>query len=322
MKIHIVPVSFITSVLTVALLAGSAAAQPAQPAESSVTLKDAFRDKFKIGAAINRTIATGTSVRADNVDRTLEQVQADAAHIIKQFNQISPENDLKWQLIHPTAGPDGYNWDPADAYVNFGVTNKMYIVGHTLVWHGQTPNWVFQGNSPPPVEDPNAGGARRGRGIGFSGPRASREELLERMRDHIHTVVGRYKGKIQTWDVVNEALADGGEDVLRNSLWRQIIGPDFIAKAFEYAHEADPDAVLRYNDYGLENPAKRGKLLTLIKSLRRRPPRETSKPGQTPGGSQPCPSGSGTGAGLGASCLSSAGSTTLHAASCGADPKR
>ena len=87
------------------------------------------------------------------------------------------------------------------------------------------------------------------------------------MRDHIHTVVGRYKGKIQTWDVVNEALADGGEDVLRNSLWRQIIGPDFIAKAFEYAHEADPDAVLRYNDYGLENPAKRGKLLTLIKSL-------------------------------------------------------
>ena len=157
--------------LTVALLAGSAAAQPAQPAESSVTLKDALRDRFKIGAAINRTIATGASVRADNVDRTLEQVQADAAHIIKQFNQISPENDLKWQLIHPTAGPDGYNWDPADAYVNFGVTNKMYIVGHTLVWHGQTPNWVFQGNSPPPVEDPNAGGARRGRGIGFSGPR-------------------------------------------------------------------------------------------------------------------------------------------------------
>ena len=87
------------------------------------------------------------------------------------------------------------------------------------------------------------------------------------MHDHIHTVVGRYKGKIKVWDVVNEAIADGGTNILRNSLWLQIIGPDFIAKAFQYAHEADPDAILRYNDYGLENPAKRRKLITLIKSL-------------------------------------------------------
>jgi endo-1,4-beta-xylanase len=87
------------------------------------------------------------------------------------------------------------------------------------------------------------------------------------MRDHIHTVVGRYKGKIKAWDVVNEAIADGGTNILRNSLWLEIIGPDFIAKAFEYAHEADPDAILRYNDYGLENPSKRRKLITLIKSL-------------------------------------------------------
>jgi endo-1,4-beta-xylanase len=88
------------------------------------------------------------------------------------------------------------------------------------------------------------------------------------MREHIHTVVGRYKGKVKVWDVVNEAVADGsGTNVLRNSLWLEIIGPDFIAKAFQYAHEADPDAILRYNDYGLENPAKRKKLITLIKSL-------------------------------------------------------
>jgi endo-1,4-beta-xylanase len=88
------------------------------------------------------------------------------------------------------------------------------------------------------------------------------------MRDHIHTVVGRYKGKIKSWDVVNEALADGtGTNVLRNSLWLEIIGPDFIAKAFQYAHEADPDAILRYNDYGLENPAKRKRLAALIQSL-------------------------------------------------------
>src|SRR5260221_683066 len=100
------------------------------------------------------------------------------------------------------------------------------------------------------------------------GPRAARDELLARMSNHIHTVVGRYKGKIKSWDVVNEALADGGgTNVLRNSLWLQIIGPDFIAKAFQYAHEADPDAILRYNDYGLENPAKRRKLIALIKSL-------------------------------------------------------
>jgi endo-1,4-beta-xylanase len=87
------------------------------------------------------------------------------------------------------------------------------------------------------------------------------------MREHIHTVVGRYKGKIKVWDVVNEALSDGGTNILRNSLWLEIIGPDFIAKAFEYAHEADPNAILRYNDYSLENPAKRRKLIALIKSL-------------------------------------------------------
>jgi endo-1,4-beta-xylanase len=170
--------------------------------------------------------------------------------------------------------------------VNFGMSNHMYIVGHTLVWHGQTPNWVFQGTNLPPgttnVATPapdtttNAagtngpGGRRGGRGFGrggFSGPRASREELLQRMHDHIQTVVGRYKGKIKVWDVVNEALADGGTNTLRDSLWTQIIGPDFIAKAFEYAHEADPDAILRYNDYSLENPGKRQKLIKLIKSL-------------------------------------------------------
>jgi endo-1,4-beta-xylanase len=89
------------------------------------------------------------------------------------------------------------------------------------------------------------------------------------MRDHIHTVVGRYKGRIKAWDVVNEALADGGgTNILRSSLWLEIIGPDYLAKAFQYAHEADPEAVLRYNDYGLENPVKRRKLITLIRSLR------------------------------------------------------
>ncbi len=87
------------------------------------------------------------------------------------------------------------------------------------------------------------------------------------MREHIHTVVGRYKGKVKVWDVVNEALSDNGPEVLRRSPWSVIIGPDFIAKAFEYAHEADPEAILRYNDYGLENPVKRSKLMKLVQSL-------------------------------------------------------
>lgn len=254
-------ITLLTSVLLAVSTTVRAADQP--------TLKDAYKNDFYVGVAINRTIASGDSVRAN---RTLEQVQGDIAAVKEQFNQISPENDLKWQLIHPREGADGYNFGPADAYVNFGLSNHMYIVGHTLVWHSQTPNWVFAGTNPPPVVTNAAGvdapgGRRFGRGFGFNGPRASREELLERMREHIHTVVGRYQGKIQAWDVVNEAIADGGTNVLRNSLWLEIIGPDFIAKAFEYAHEADPDAILRYNDYGLENPAKRKKLISLIKSL-------------------------------------------------------
>ena len=237
------------------------------------TLKDAYKDHFVVGVAINRTIATDTAVRADNVNRTIEEVRKDTAIVLEQFNQISPENDLKWQLIHPRQGGEGYDFGPADAFVNFGVSNNMYIVGHTLVWHGQTPSWVFQGTNPPPVVAVNTNvagtnGRRFGGGPGrFTGPRASREELLARMREHIHTVVGRYKGKIKYWDVVNEALADGGTNVLRNSLWLEIIGPEFIAKAFQYAHEADPDAILRYNDYGLENSTKRRKLITLIKEL-------------------------------------------------------
>jgi len=294
-----------SSVVTVLLLAGVlTGCVSGTKSKSPPTLKAAYKHHFYVGVAINRTIATGTAVQADNVNRTQKQVDKDVALVKEQFNQISPENDLKWPMIHPEEGTNGYDFGPADAYVNFGLSNHMYIVGHTLVWHGATPGWVFAGtnmppgvtNAPAPVPAPapalvtatNATGTNafaggrggRGRGFGgrgfggggfgrggFSGPRASREELLQRMHDHIMTVVGRYKGKIKVWDVVNEAIADGGTNILRNSPWSQIIGPDFIAKAFQYAHEADPQAILRYNDYSLENPAKRHKLITLIKSL-------------------------------------------------------
>jgi len=268
-----------TSLLTLAVIAITTTVISA---DKAVTLKDTFREHFLVGTAVNRGIVT----RGAGFRRSAEQSAQDIALVKEQFNQISPENDLKWQMIHSREGAGGYEFGAADAFVNFGLSNKMYIVGHTLVWHGQTPNWVFAGTNPPPT-NANAnvaantntpatnqfGRGRFGGGFGggfgrYNGPRASRDELLQRMREHIHTVVGRYKGKIKCWDVVNEAIADGGgTNILRNSLWLEIIGPDFIAKAFEYAHEADPDAVLRYNDYGLENAAKRKKLITLIKSL-------------------------------------------------------
>jgi endo-1,4-beta-xylanase len=267
------PIAF-TLVLVAGLLGFGAAAKAA---EKSLTLRDAFQEYFAVGTAVNRSMVTGSAA----FRRSAEENAKDVALLKEQFNQITAENDMKWQLIHPREGADGYDFGPADAFVNFGLSNRMQIVGHTLVWHSQTPNWVFAGTNPPPAAATNAapgasastnapGRNRPGRGwFGrFNGPRASRDELLQRMRDHIHTVVGRYKGKVKVWDVVNEALADGnGTNVLRNSLWLEIIGPDFIAKAFHYAHEADPDAVLRYNDYGLENPAKRKRLSALIKEL-------------------------------------------------------
>ncbi len=252
------------------------------PAETPPTLKDAYKAHFLIGAAVNRTVATG---RGSGGFRSPELVGSDISLTKEQFNQISPENDLKWASIHPREGAGGYDFGPADAYVDFGIKNHMVIVGHTLVWHGQTPSWVFAGTTPPvdagkaaaetppPPPNgvaPNPAGRRYSRtagGYATYGPFATRDELLRRMREHIHTVVGRYRGKIKVWDVVNEAIADGGPNVLRSSPWQAIIGPDFIAKAFQYAHEADPDAILRYNDYGLENPAKRQKLITLIKEL-------------------------------------------------------
>ncbi len=287
----------IALLVLIGVIAGciSISADPAASA-APTTLKDAYKDYFYIGVAINRLIATGkTDVQADNARRTPELLEKDIALVKTQFNSIVNENDLKPALIHPNPGPDGYNFGPADAFVKFGEDNHMYIVGHCLVWHSQVPGWFFQGTStdtsevsapatppvpPAPPADANAtragrrggrggfGGGGFGRGGFNSGPRATRDELIERMRDHIHTVVGRYKGKIKVWDVVNEALADGGGDqILRNSPWTQIIGDDFIALAFKFAHEADPDAILRYNDYGLENRAKREKLKKLIKQL-------------------------------------------------------
>ncbi len=196
---------------------------------AQTSLKEAFKDYFLIGAAMNKA-------------QIFEKDSVGAGIVKTQFNTISPENTLKWESVHPKPGK--YDFETPDAYVKFGEKHKMFIVGHALVWHNQTPDWVFKDEK---------------------GNLVSRDELLKRMREHIKTVVGRYKGKIKGWDVVNEALNDDG--TMRQSLWFKIIGEDFIEKAFEYAHEADPKAELYYNDYSLELPAKRQGAIALIKKL-------------------------------------------------------
>jgi endo-1,4-beta-xylanase len=211
-------------------VAALAAATPIGSARQQPSLKDAFKDHFKIGAALNR--------------RQFFETDARGAAIVKtHFNSITPENVLKWALVHPE--PARYDFQAPDRFVEFGEKHGMFIVGHTLVWHNQTPRWVFQD--------------ARGASI-------NREELLKRLREHILTVVGRYKGRIKGWDVVNEALNQDG--TMRQSPWLKIIGEDYLALAFQFAHEADPGAELYYNDYDLELPAKRAGAVALIKKLK------------------------------------------------------
>ena len=217
---------------TKAGLAASAAliATLAATAQTPASLKEAYKDAFVVGAAINNAQITGQDSRGDAI-------------ISEQFDSISPENVLKWERVHPEPGT--YAFDLPDQYVAFGEKHHMFIVGHCLVWHSQVPAWVFRDDK---------------------GNLVDRETLLKRMHDHIQTVVGRYKGRIQSWDVVNEALNDDG--TLRQSPWLKIIGEDYIEKAFQYAHEADPQAQLTYNDYSLENEAKRKGAVALIAKLK------------------------------------------------------
>jgi endo-1,4-beta-xylanase len=189
------------------------------------SLKDIFEGKFMVGCALSRTFFLDTQL------------------ITKHFNTVTPENCMKWESIHPS--PGRYTFGDADALVNFAEENGMAVIGHTLIWHQQTPEWVFKDEQ---------------------GKDLTREALLERMKEHIYTVVGRYKGRVKGWDVVNEAIDDSG-GVLRYSPWRRIIGDDYIEWAFRFAHEADPDAELYYNDYSTTDPVKREAIYNLVKGL-------------------------------------------------------
>ncbi|WHY02840.1 endo-1,4-beta-xylanase [Neobacillus sp. DY30] len=186
------------------------------------SLSKVYEASFNIGAAVN-----------------LRTIESQKDLLRKHFNSITAENDMKFIEIQPVEGQ--FTFEKADQLAAFAKENGMKMRGHTLVWHNQTPEWVFEG--------------------------ADRETLLQRMKEHITAVMNRYKGTIFCWDVVNEAVTDEGTELLRSTKWLEIIGEDYIEKAFEFAHEADPAALLFYNDYNESNPEKREKIYKLVKSL-------------------------------------------------------
>ena len=208
----------------IALIAASVAAMDVPP------LKSLAPPGLRIGAALNQAQIEGTDA-------------ASLAIVTQHFNSITSENILKWALVHPE--PARYDFAASDRFVSLGQAHDMLIVGHTLVWHQQTPAWVF---------------------TDASGKQADRAAVLDRMRAHITAVVGRYRGRIHAWDVVNEALEEDG--TLRRTPWLAAIGDDYIARAFALAREADPNAELYYNDYNLWKPAKRAGAIALVNRLR------------------------------------------------------
>ena len=192
-------------------------------------LKDYYKNYFPVGVAVSPW-----ALKSD-----------EASLVLQQFNSLTPENAMKMGPIHPQE--NAYNWNGADSIVAFAQRNKLRVRGHTLCWHNQTPSWIFKD---------------------ASGNTVTKEVLLQRLKDHITAVVSRYKGKIYAWDVVNEAISDRPDEYLRNSQWLRICGDEYIAKAFQWAHEADPDALLFYNDYNEISPVKRDKIFRLVKGLK------------------------------------------------------
>lgn len=199
-------------------------------------LKDAYKDYFTIGVSVNDFNVT---------------VPEQMALILQEFNSITAENVMKPGEIHPADGV--WNWEAADRVADFCRQNGIRLRGHCLCWHSQFCDWMFTDKKGRPV---------------------SKEVFYQRLREHIHTVVNRYKDIVYCWDVVNEAMADqafafpGQEpDPYRNSRLYQLCGDEFIAKAFEFAHEADPDAQLFYNDYNAADPGKRDRIYNMVKKM-------------------------------------------------------
>jgi endo-1,4-beta-xylanase len=190
-------------------------------------LKDAFKDRLVIGSVLDS-----------------RRSPMEIALAITHFSAITPENSMKPMFVQPTEGR--FHFADGDRIVELAQKSSATPIGHCLVWHEQTPRWFFQGPDGQP---------------------AGRELALARLREHIATVVGHYKGRVKQWDVVNEAISDTKDELLRQSPWLKAIGEDYIAEAFRAAHEADPDAILIYNDYNIEQRDKRRKALQLLRSL-------------------------------------------------------
>lgn len=193
------------------------------------SLKSTFEGDFLIGTALGASHIIGSN-------------EEEAELIRKEFNSLTPENVMKWALIHPE--PDSFNFELPDKLVALAEKNNQKVFGHTLIWHSQVPDWLFENEN---------------------GELVDSLTLYERMKDHIFKVVKRYKGKIKGWDVLNEALNEDG--TFRNSKFYQISGVGYIYKAFEYAHEADPDIELYYNDYSLHNQSKVDGAVKMAKML-------------------------------------------------------
>jgi endo-1,4-beta-xylanase len=220
---------YLTCLIIAAFTTYSVNAQPAPERKPAITLKEAFAHKFHMGTALNMA-----QLRTPNHP---------AVDVVKEhFNSIVAENAMKSMYLQPKEGE--FDFRDADLFVDFGMKNNMKIIGHTLIWHSQVPQWFFADQK---------------------GKDVSREVLIERMRNHIHTVVSRYKGRIHGWDVVNEAVLDNGE--WRKSKFYEIIGEDFFRLAFQFAQEADPDAELYYNDYNTAIPAKRESIARIVRAV-------------------------------------------------------
>ena len=216
-------------------------AQFGRPQIQHIAFKDAYKDYFMVGVAVNQR----------NISQP-EQI----ALVKQEFNSITAENDMKPGMIHPEEGK--WNWEPADKIANFCRQNGIKLRGHNLLWYSQMADWMFYDKKKNLVK---------------------KEVLFKRMREHIHAVVNRYKDVIYCWDVVNEAIKDGparpafmggGQDQpLRESTIFKICGNDeFIRKAFEYAREADPNALLFYNDYNECDPVKRDRIYNMVKEMK------------------------------------------------------
>ncbi len=212
----------------------SVIAQDSGSVLTASSLKEAVGDRFKIGVGVS--------------EQTLSDPKS-AELIQRHFQILTPENCMKPQSIHPAE--DQWDFDATDRFVSFAKSRNLEVVGHCLVWakDDRTDEWM-----------------KRGRGDEV----VSKEVLLQRIEKHVETVVGRYHETATMWDVVNEALSDGSEGYLRDSIYTQATGIEFVETAFRAARKKDPDALLIYNDYNCHFPEKRQKLIRLLTELKER----------------------------------------------------